>query len=223
LSWSRLAALPNLAKSPKYAAMRDLLTVAVGGDSARDAAELGDLLAGKSPDEALATVTQLVVKQVAGVMRMSAAKLDLNQSLIDLGMDSLMVVELQLALEQQLGVSIPTLELMDIATVGKLARRVVDAIVKTPSTEMGQDKTTAAGPNAAANGHAAANGAAVGGDGHMLANGHANGHGNGNGHAARDEIDVDGLAEDALDDMLYNLLKRDRDAGLASMNEERVE
>jgi acyl carrier protein len=156
-------------------------------------------------------------------MRMSAAKLDLNQSLIDLGMDSLMVVELQLALEQQLGVSIPTLELMDIATVGKLARRVVDAIVKTPSTEMGQDKTTAAGPNAAANGHAAANGAAVGGDGHMLATGHANGHGNGNGHAARDEIDVDGLAEDALDDMLYNLLKRDRDAGLASMNEERVE
>jgi hypothetical protein len=41
-------------------------------------------------------------------------------------MDSLMLVELQLGLEKQFGIVIPTLELMDMTTVAKLAQRIVD-------------------------------------------------------------------------------------------------
>ena len=70
---------------------------------------------------------------------MPLAKLTVNGSLLDLGMDSLMLVELQLGLEKQFGIVIPTLELMDATTVGKLAQRIIDhsrigtAIATTPT------------------------------------------------------------------------------------------
>jgi hypothetical protein len=41
-------------------------------------------------------------------------------------MDSLMLVELQLGLEKQFGIVIPTLELVDMTTVAKLAQRIID-------------------------------------------------------------------------------------------------
>ena len=37
-----------------------------------------------------------------------------------------MLVELQLGLEKQFGIVIPTLELMDMTTVAKLAQRIID-------------------------------------------------------------------------------------------------
>src|SRR5207302_3161850 len=54
------------------------------------------------------------------------ARLAIDKSLLDLGMDSLMLVELQPGLEKQFGILIPTLELMDATTVAKLAQRVID-------------------------------------------------------------------------------------------------
>jgi acyl carrier protein len=57
---------------------------------------------------------------------MAPAKLSADRSLLDLGMDSLMLVELQLGLEKQFGIVIPTLELMDATTVAKLAQRIID-------------------------------------------------------------------------------------------------
>jgi acyl carrier protein len=57
---------------------------------------------------------------------MAPAKLAVDKSLLDLGMDSLMLVELQLGLEKQFGIVIPTLELMDATTVAKLAQRIID-------------------------------------------------------------------------------------------------
>jgi acyl carrier protein len=70
---------------------------------------------------------------------MAPAKLAVDKSLLDLGMDSLMLVELQLGLEKQFGIVIPTLELMDATTVAKLAQRIIDhsgiglAIATTPT------------------------------------------------------------------------------------------
>jgi len=206
LSWTRLQALPALARAPKYAAMRDQATLSPGADGRADASALVEALAAQTPEAALATVTQLVVKQVAGVMRMSAAKLDVGRSLVDLGMDSLMVVELQLALEQQLGVSLPTLELMDMATVAKLARRVLDEIEKIAPRPGPGNAVDAAG--AAANGAARANGAAA-----------ANGHGYGNGTGNVDDIDIDTLGDDALDEMLGTLLQDGFERGVATAKE----
>ena len=61
------------------------------------------------------------------------SRVAVNRPLIDLGMDSLMLVELQIGLEKQFGIAIPTLELMDLATVEKLGRRIVDEIGSAPA------------------------------------------------------------------------------------------
>ena len=45
----------------------------------------------------------------------------------------MMLVELQLGLEKQFGIVIPTLELMDMTTVAKLAQRIVDHTRIAPS------------------------------------------------------------------------------------------
>ena len=87
---------------------------------------------GRSPnlglprDKAISLAEQLLIKHVAGIVGIAPAKLAVDKSLLDLGMDSLMLVELQLGLEKQFGIVIPTLELMDATTVAKLAQRIVD-------------------------------------------------------------------------------------------------
>jgi acyl transferase domain-containing protein/NADPH:quinone reductase-like Zn-dependent oxidoreductase/acyl carrier protein len=134
VSWSRLAALPAIAKAPKYARMRDLMSEEAGEASGANAEEIRAHLAGLPREEAIATVQQLLIKHIAGVVGTAPAKIPTAQPLTDLGMDSLMLVELQIGLDKQFGVAIPTLELMDLATVEKLGRRIVDEIGSAPAT-----------------------------------------------------------------------------------------
>jgi phthiocerol/phenolphthiocerol synthesis type-I polyketide synthase C len=132
VSWSRLAALPAIAKSPKYARVRGLSNEDGGEAAGASAEELRTHLAGLPRDEAISAVQQLLVKHIAGVVGTGPARISVDQSLTDLGMDSLMLVELQIGLDKQLGVAIPTLDLMDLATVEKLGRRIVDELGVSP-------------------------------------------------------------------------------------------
>jgi acyl carrier protein len=133
LSWSRLAILPVVAKAPKYSLVRessdDAANEATGGDFEEVRGQLAEL----PPTEAISFVEQLLIKHVAGIVGIAPAKLAADQSLLDLGMDSLMLVELQMKLEKQCGMVISTLELMDTTTVAKLAQRIVDHIGTGPA------------------------------------------------------------------------------------------
>ncbi len=128
VSWSRLAALPAIGRATKYAGMRDLMTEEAGETGGTSAEEVRAHLAGLPREEAIAAVQQLLTKHIAAVVGTASAKIPVDQPLTDLGMDSLMLVELQIGLDKQFGIAIPTLELMDLATVEKLGRRIVDAI-----------------------------------------------------------------------------------------------
>jgi phthiocerol/phenolphthiocerol synthesis type-I polyketide synthase C len=134
VSWSRLTALPAIAKSPKYAGMRDLMNEEAGEASGANAEEIRAHLAGLPREEAIAVIHQLLIKHIAGVVGTAPAKIPTDQPLTDLGMDSLMLVELQIGLDKQFGIAIPTLELMDLATVEKLGRRIVDKIGSASAT-----------------------------------------------------------------------------------------
>jgi len=126
LSWSRLAILPGVAKAPKFALVRGLLDEGAGEGTGGNFEEFRAHLAGLPRDEAISLAEQLLIKHVAGIVGVAPAKLAADQSLLDLGMDSLMLVELQLGLEKQFGIVIPTLELVDMTTVAKLAQRIID-------------------------------------------------------------------------------------------------
>jgi acyl carrier protein len=126
MSWSRLAVMPGVAKSPKFALVRESLDDPAGEGTGGNLEGFRVHLAGLPRDEAISIVEQLLIKHVAGIIGMAPAKLTADRSLLDLGMDSLMLVELQLGLEKQFGIVIPTLELMDTTTVAKLAQRMIN-------------------------------------------------------------------------------------------------
>ena len=126
MSWSRLAILPGVAKAPKFALVREFLNDPASEGAGGNIEEFRAHLAGLPRGEAVSVAEQLLIKHVAGIVGMAPAKLTADRSLLDLGMDSLMLVELQLGLEKQFGIVIPTLELMDATTVAKLAQRIID-------------------------------------------------------------------------------------------------
>ncbi len=126
ISWSRLTVLPGVAKAPKFSLVREFSNDPAGEGTGGNIEELRTHLAGLPRGEAVSVAEQLLIKHVAGIVGMAPAKLTADRSLLDLGMDSLMLVELQLGLEKQFGVVIPTLELMDATTVAKLAQRIID-------------------------------------------------------------------------------------------------
>ena len=134
VSWSRVASLPGAGTAPKYSVVRRLVNEVAGEASAAGPTELRAHLAGLPRDEAVVLVEQLLTRHVAEVVGIAPSKLAADKSLLDLGMDSLMLVELQLGLEKQFGVIIPTLELFDMATLGKLARRIIDDVGAAPAS-----------------------------------------------------------------------------------------
>ena len=133
LSWPRLAILPVVAKAPKFSLVREALDDAANEATGGDLEELRGHLAGLPREEAISFAEQLLIKHVAGIVGIAPAKLAAGQSLLDLGMDSLMLVELQMQLEKQSGIVISTLELMDTTTVAKLAQRIVDHVGTAPA------------------------------------------------------------------------------------------
>ena len=119
IRWASLRRQLPLMESPLFAEM--------GGAAADEAAEvdLKALLADCSPEEARDRVTGLLVEEVARIMKLAAERVEPQRPLAELGMDSLMAVELRLAVEQRFGISIPLLALSEGATLTAMAGRIV--------------------------------------------------------------------------------------------------
>jgi NADPH:quinone reductase-like Zn-dependent oxidoreductase/acyl carrier protein/SAM-dependent methyltransferase len=121
LDWHKVArALPGV-RAPKF----ELLTR--GADDTADAGLVDDiqkLISGMSEDQIQELTTTLLLEQVAKVLRMSAKQVDADRSIFDLGMDSLMAVELQVAIESQFGVNIPAMAMSEETSIAQLAGRI---------------------------------------------------------------------------------------------------
>lgn len=121
----------------KSAAFLDLAQP--GGEArAAHAEDLVSTLRGKSREEAMGIVTGVLRREVAEILRMAEAKVDLTRPLADLGLDSLMALELHMALETAIGVQ--------IAVVGAGDRSLLDmagTIVDQLDQAEGQDQEAA--------------------------------------------------------------------------------
>jgi acyl carrier protein len=73
-------------------------------------------------------------KQVAGVLRLSATKIDILQPLTALGLDSLMAIELKNRIELELGVRIPIITFLQGPSIAEFAGQVLDQLTPVPST-----------------------------------------------------------------------------------------
>jgi acyl carrier protein len=84
------------------------------------------------PEEALALLKTVVAEEAAGILRLPAAGIDPLRPLSELGMDSLMAVELRLALESRLRIDLPLMSLAEGTSVALIAKRLAGALSARP-------------------------------------------------------------------------------------------
>ena len=102
-----------------------------GGSSPGDNS-LIEQLAGLDPEAALALLKTTVAEEAANILRLPAAGIDPLRPLSEMGMDSLMAVELRLALESRLRIDLPLMSLAEGTSVASIAVRLASADATRP-------------------------------------------------------------------------------------------
>nr|WP_258169335.1 acyl carrier protein [Burkholderia multivorans] len=70
----------------------------------------------------------MIKHEVSEILRVPADKIDPDRSVYDMGLDSLMGVELVVALESRFGVRLPVMALSESPTMTKLATRLIEVL-----------------------------------------------------------------------------------------------
>jgi acyl carrier protein len=119
--WSR--AEPSFAETPfleKLAGEK-----APGSRAAAESSGTRAEILAADPGRRPALAEEFLRRSVADVLRLPSARIDLERPLLDMGIDSLMAVELKNRTERELGVKIPLLSLIKGPSVSDLARSLL--------------------------------------------------------------------------------------------------
>ena len=125
--WPTLSRLLPSSQSPRFESLRR--QAGPTSETNADGEDIHTLIAGKSADEVRIIIQSLVTWEVAQVLCVGADRIDPTRSLHDLGMDSLMGVELALGLEKRFGIQLPAMMLSEGPTVERVAARIVDRVM----------------------------------------------------------------------------------------------
>jgi len=90
--------------------------------------DLVAMIEGKSPAEAQDVLFDILASEIATILRVSRESILKESVLKDIGLDSLMAVELGLNFEQNTGFDMPLSSLADNATVGDITRRLYEKV-----------------------------------------------------------------------------------------------
>lgn len=124
-SWPRWREFePTGGNAPRFS------TLTGGGENSNSMTERCQAISELPVHERAAAMGQAVAEQVARVLRMPLSQVDLQHSLAQMGVDSLMSVELQAAIDQVFGVRISTLELMRSKNLLHLAELLMERTIQ---------------------------------------------------------------------------------------------
>jgi NADPH:quinone reductase-like Zn-dependent oxidoreductase/acyl carrier protein len=120
LDWSTWSSIePTSGASPRFAGL-----VASDSDDLADNPLYNELLAMPNEDRT-DVVGYLLIEQIAETLRIPPDKLEVTDSIGDLGMDSLMAVELQMMIKQRMGVELSALEMMKGENIGQMGGMIL--------------------------------------------------------------------------------------------------
>jgi acyl transferase domain-containing protein/NADPH:quinone reductase-like Zn-dependent oxidoreductase/acyl carrier protein/SAM-dependent methyltransferase len=105
----------------------------VSGGTDIGSVDIRDRIHSLAPDEAKSFIVGLLVEEAARVMSFAPDRIDPQRPLSEFGMDSLMAVELRLALESRLGIDVPLVSLSDNTSLSTIATRMVRNLSKPES------------------------------------------------------------------------------------------
>ncbi len=125
LDWHAVARGMPAAKARRYSLLQ---ARAAGGDTRDGGGQLREQVLALPRDEAVLLVAETLQTQIARILHMTPDRIALDKSVLDMGMDSLMGMELGLAVEEAFEVKLSVMAIAEGATVLMLAGRIVDSI-----------------------------------------------------------------------------------------------
>ncbi|WP_299201275.1 type I polyketide synthase [uncultured Amphritea sp.] len=75
-----------------------------------------------------AAILEILTNELSEILMIPAAKIDPNKSIYDMGMDSLMGVELMTALESRMGIQVPVMALTETPMLSQLTNKIIDLV-----------------------------------------------------------------------------------------------
>jgi acyl carrier protein len=122
LSWSQIVAM-----FPHVPARYELVTQVGDGTQAggKSTARIIDQISGLATEERPAALARLLAAEMSGVTGIDPDALDLATPINQLGVDSLMTVELKNRIEKQTGINLPVMEIMRGPSIDELARLIL--------------------------------------------------------------------------------------------------
>lgn len=112
-------------RTPLFAAVAP----AAGTRPVADASATLEKLRAMSPTDATAALLDIIVDEIAQVLRLPAKEVDRHRPLAEIGMDSLMMLELRATVETALHVELPMMSLANGITPADVARRVAPIVL----------------------------------------------------------------------------------------------
>jgi acyl carrier protein len=113
------------------------------GDGGKDESNTDDiqyLLEELSDAQLLSTIIDMLKSEVGEILQVSPDKIDPARSMYDMGLDSLMGVELVVVLEARFGARLPVMALSQNPTIAKLAERIIQQLKGTEETDAASDE-----------------------------------------------------------------------------------
>jgi len=138
IDWQQLARVQLIKQSPRFT----YLTEATPGDDGEgDSGSLVSALLAVDPAEREQFLSTQIRDLLARVLGMPPAKLDVEQPLLNLGIDSLMAVEIGNQIQAMVGVEVPMMKLMEGLSIAGLSEYVIEQLG-------GEDALAASPPSA---------------------------------------------------------------------------
>lgn len=126
LDWKALARFLPAAGGPRF---RNLARrFGKGYDAGDDTQDLQQQMAELGDAELQRLVASMIKTELAEILRIAEDRIDTSRSIYTMGMDSLMGVELVIAMESRFGVKLPVMALSQTPTIDKLAERLIQQL-----------------------------------------------------------------------------------------------
>ncbi len=133
MNWATARSHLPLLSSPTYAEL--IREDAAAEADKREKVDIGALLAAHPPEEVRKTVVEVIVEEIARILRLPAESLNRSKPLSEIGLDSLMAVELGVSLEERLSLEAPLSTSASGFNVSELADHILGLCINATSEE----------------------------------------------------------------------------------------
>jgi acyl carrier protein len=138
--WKALNRSLPTADSPKFSELAS--SCADGASHEQDSIHDIHLMLSQLPEpELLELFNELLKQEIGEILRLSPDKIDSNRPIHEMGLDSLMGVELAIAVEARFGIRIPVMELRADSTVAMLVSFIISQLKEQTGIDPSENRT----------------------------------------------------------------------------------